>query len=504
MCLAGDNMPQSVITEEGIIYFPKDYNTFYKVEISTDDYSDDVTDLVSKLVVSLATTTEISSCSVELELEDESPYAQKYQGGETIKVYLDFENGNTKIFEGYIEKPKYKFAESGSILEILGRHLASKLLDITVTESFTDKQISGTSDSVLNYIISEYASGFTTNNVNTVTDTITINWANKPFWECVVDLCNIAGYDCYVDADGDFHFFEKGSILNTSEAAVEDDNLIENNGLMKDTTDVKNRIIVYGEDDNGLPIIYTAEDTASQNSYNIKEKVIRDSDIKTYDDAKKRGDAELLLLKDTENKGKVVCYLMPDLNPGDKIWVNIPSQKIYDKFRVVKVIHKIVEDEVTECIIEKERHIPQVFKERMTKELQLEKIENPFKNKYSYIFTFDDDSQVSSHSNTATSGGKLVLVGDSGVMESTTQSAPVDISEFSVKAIGQDLSASTFMISADNGISWSDEYTFNNDTDTQKTIPEHKQGNKLRIKITLQSDSSNTSPSIDSLGIYYR
>ena len=98
MCLAGDNMPQSVITEEGIIYFPKDYNTFYKVEISTDDYSDDVTDLVSKLVVSLATTTEISSCSVELELEDESPYAQKYQGGETIKVYLDFENGNTKIF----------------------------------------------------------------------------------------------------------------------------------------------------------------------------------------------------------------------------------------------------------------------------------------------------------------------------------------------------------------------------------------------------------------------
>ena len=504
MSRVGENMPEPMITEEGIIYFPKDYNTVFKVEIIGSDYTDDVTDDVSKLEVTLAVTTEIGSCFVELEIADESDYAQKYQGGETIRVYCDFVDGSTKIFEGYIEKPEHKFAEAGSILQITGRHLSSKLLDITVTESFENKQISGTADSILNYIISQYASGFTSNNVETITDTATINWANKPFWECVVDLCNIADCDCYVDSDGDFHFFKKGSKLNTQEAAVEDDNLIENEGIGKDTTDVKNRIIVYGEEDKGLPIIYVAEDTTSQNNYNLKEKVIRDSSIKTYEDAKKRGDAELLLLKDTQNKGKVICYLMPALNPGDKIWVTIPSQKIHDKFRVVKVIHKIVESETTECIIEKERLLPQVFKERMTKELQLEKIENPFKNKYSYIFTFDDTSQIDTITGADVSGGKLVYLSSPSITESKSQDSPVVISEFCVRVIGQDLSVSTFMISADNGVSWSDEYSFNSDVDIQKSIPSSKRGDKLRIKILLQTDASNPNPSIDSLGIYYR
>jgi len=477
------------ITRRGIIWIPRVHSINWKVLINTTNITADLL----KCECTLAATEEIGSFKIELDNNSEE-YTGKWSGGETVKIYLDFADATTEVFRGYIERIKNIHGGKGYILEITGRHVAGELLDITVTESYSNKRI----DDILKDIVTKYATGFTYNKATyPCSIKATVNWSHKPFWECVIDLCNLASYDCYVNNAKALIFFSEGSILNTKEAAIWNDTLLSVEGLGEDTVDVKNKIIVYGEDDEGMPIIYTAEDAASQAAYNIKERIIKDADIRTMNEAKERAEAELALLKQPETRGKVKTILAPGLNPGEMMWISNPVQKIHGIYKIIKFTHKILED-VTICVVERERILPHVFKKRMARELALEEILNPFKLKYSYNFTFDDDTQVESHSNTQTLDGSLQLIpGEtSGTMISKAKIAEINISKTELRLIGQDLAISRFWISVDNGISWESvtENTLHTVTGT---------GKKLKVKVQLRSDSANPKPLIRSLAILF-
>jgi len=426
-------------------------------------------------------------------------YTDLFEGGETVRFYLDMDAGTTKEFEGFIENPKNTYTDKGHEIEITGSHVSGKLLDITVTESFTDIPI----QTILDYIVTNYATDFTYDSATyPCTTTATVNWSNKPFWECFGDLCTLAGYDGYVDDASAFHFFEENSLECTLDAIVFKDNIIDVEGLGKDTIDVKNKIIVYGSDDAGMPIIYTIEDASSIATYGTKEKIIRDDNANTMDEVKERAEAELELEKTAKLKGRAKTWGMVYLNQGEKMWITIPPHRIQGQYKILNYKQKIDRDFIftTETDVQKPtKGIPHFFKERLRTELAHEKIENPNKLKFSYNFTFDDNTNCN-HSNTEVSDGKLRLIDGqtSGTMTSDAYTTTDNITQVELQLRGEsDIRGSSFRVSVDNGITW------------QTVVPNvlyntTATGKYLKVEVSLAADANAyPNPEIDSLGVLY-
>jgi len=494
----------SLITRDGFIWIPRNFTLNWKVEIVTSDATDNVTvDVINSDCEKIATEG-VGKFSLELN-DNAGAYTTKYVGGETVYFYWDLVDGTTKRFRGIIESVKKVYGSYGYTLQIDGSHVSSQLLDVTVTKEYTNQA----AYAILEDLISTYASGFTHTNVETTGNAATIidsiNWTHKNFWDAVIDLCNSVDCDAYVDADMDFHFFAKDSILNTEDAIVMDDNVLSVKGLGDEISAIKNRIIVYGEDDQGVPIVYMDEDVTSQAALNLKEKIIKDTNIKTMDDAKKRAEAELSLLKNTEFTGEVKSLLLPDLEPGEQIWISIPKDMIHDTYTMAKIKFSLGIGGFwsTTTVKRESGSLPILFKERIMDTAGIRDIKNSNEMRYSYNFIFDDDTNISTHSNTTVDAGKLVLLSgqSTGTMSSLVREYPTTITSFEIRLIGQDLGSSTLELSADNGTSYSDAKNLASEIEEKIEIPSAQQGTLITVKVNLLSDSANVTPQIDSLCI---
>jgi hypothetical protein len=494
----------SLITRDGFIWIPRNFTLNWKVEIVTSEATDDVTNNVINSECEKIATEGVGKFSLELE-DNAGAYTTKYSGGEIVYFYWDLVDGTTKRFRGVIESVKRVYGSYGYTLKIEGSHIASKLLDVTVTKEYTNT----TAYEILQDLVDTYATDFTYTNVETTGNAATvidsIKWTHKSFWDAVIDLCNIAECDAYVDADMDFHFFASDSILNTEDAVVMDDNVLSVKGLGDEVSGVKNRIIVYGEDDQGVPIVYMDEDTTSQSALNIKEKIIKDTDIKTMDAAQKRATAELNFLKNTEFTGEAKTLLLPDLEPGEQVWFSIPKELIHDTYTVVKIKFNLGIDGFwsTTTVKRESGSLPILFKERIKDTMGVRGISNANEMRYSYNLTFDDETNISSHSNTAVDSGKLVLLSgqSSGTMTTIARMYPTTITSFEIRILGQDLNVSTLELSADNGTSYSDAKSLGSNIEEKIDIPSAQQGNLIMFKVNLMSDGANITPQIDSLCI---
>lgn len=481
-------------TKKGFIWIPRPLNYNWKILINSTDVT---ADLLNVEFVKALVTQEIGRFRIKLDNNGET-YTTLFSGGMDIKIYLDYAPSATTLrYYGTLENLKKTFDDTGNAIILEGVHVSGSLLDRTVTESYTNTEIS----TILTELITDYASGFTSTNVSSNTTTATVNWENKPFFECIVDLCNIVNWDCYVDDSKDFHFFEKDSNECTEDAVVWRDNMLEVSGFGEDTLDVKNKVIVYGQDESGLPIIATSEDSDSQSSYGIKEKIIKDTAIQTHTDAQARADAEIILLNSPETKGNVKSFGLIFVNPGDKVWISNPLHHILNQYRFIRMIHKIdMGMFTTESDVAKAGFtLPAFFRERLSREIATEVIENPNKMTHSYAFSFNSDVNIASHSNTETSEGKLKLVSGEtdGTMVTDTLTADSDIAYIELKVSGEDLTSSVFYISVNGGLSY-EEVTRN----TLHTVL--GSGKYLKIKVNLISDSDAPSPEIESSVCLYK
>jgi len=469
----------------GFIWIPRPKDTVYTIEIDGVDVTNDaaVGSEWTRSIIGLE-----SPCKITL-IDSNGKYADSYVGGEIVELKLDFGAGTTSQWKGKLERPKKKFGNAYT-LELIGSHYQSDLLDITVTEEYTGII---TADAIYKDLIDTYLTGHTYTNVAASTTKPIIKWDNKPLWDCLLDLCDLSTFDAYLDSDLDHHFFARESVINTKDAIIWNDTLLEIENLGTDTVDVKNRIIVYGEDDAGLPIIYQTDDTTSQSTHGIKERIIKDTSINTYEQAKTLGDVELAGQKDTVTKGEVRSIILPDLSPGNMIWISNPVQKVHGQFRIVKYVHTLPIEQ-TKVIISKEKTIPQIFKDRRKAELQLQTITNPNKMTNSYNFPFDNLSNIDT---TISSGievedGNLkISSGSVGIMVSTLRTTTSDMTYVHLKVVGEALSTVEYYISTDNG----DTYKkVNLETKTSVTS-----NHLLRVKVILKS----TSTRIDSLAVLY-
>ena len=251
--------------EKGFIWLPPEKDLVYTVYIDeTDETSNYFTAEFTKAICP-----ETGSFKIEL-INAGGKYTDKFSQNGIVQFYADYEgSGPTKRFEGNIDTIKNVFDNSkGYTLVLEGGHVSTKeLIRTHVTASYSGEK---TCDEIFKEIVDDNLTGYTYTNVSASTEKPVINWSNKPFWDCVNDLCKLAKsggrFDAYCDDSKDFHFFEEKSIHNSTEAIVWNQTLVSTSGLGTQSLDTRNYVQVLGDDGTGIPIISTSEDTASQSA----------------------------------------------------------------------------------------------------------------------------------------------------------------------------------------------------------------------------------------------
>jgi len=463
------------IKQKGFIWLPRESPAIYDIKIN----SESIKTKIWSAEFTRAVCPEIGFFKIILD-NNNAEYTDKFTHDTGVELFIDFVDGTTRRFYGLIDTLKNVYDDKGFTIEVAGNHISGELLNITVTESFNAGH---TISEILTQLNTTYLSGYTIN--YTCTDTATkptINWNNKPFWECIFDLTKLVNADTYVDDNKIIQFFDKNSILNENETIVWNDTLISTEGLGTETLTKKDKIIVYGDDGEGLPII-------SVSGTGTKESVIFDSKITTENMADELSNAEYSVASQTNLEGKAISFILPSLQPGQKIWITNPTMNILDSYPIYKYTHKFY-DEQTECFIQTDKDTPHLFKKRIENELALQTITNPYKCTTSLNLTFDSYDELTAHdSNISLSEGKVKLSSGVEGTFTATKTLTSNISFIHLKAVGSNLIGTTYQFSTDGG-----------DT-IMYIIPEAKitvpAGTSIWIKVNINSASTE----MDSLAV---
>jgi len=430
----------------GFIWLPLDPTSF-KVKVN----GDDITTSLYSSEFTWGVCPEVGNFKVGL-INAAGDYTDKYSNGQTVSFYADRSDGTTEIFKGIIDKIYNKEDGAiGFITELSGGHLTRELNDVYVTASYRGIF---TCDEIFKQLVDDYLTGYTYSAVEASTVKPTINWDEKPFWDCIFDLCKLAKesgrFDARLDNDKDFAFFERGSKNNTTEHAVIGKTLVNVSGFGTQTMTTKNKVRVYGNDGDGLPIIYTGEDASSEESWNTKELPVFDSKVTSMEQAVERADAEVQISATPQEEGEVTSLLLPSIKPGENLRMSHPAMNINGNYPIFKFTHKTPIE--TKIIIGTERKTPQLFKKRVEVELANQTITNPFRMRQTINRKFDSLSELTTYdSNVVISGGKVTLSSGTQGTFTFNDSVSFEVTESHLKMVGTEVGSVKVELSTDSG-----------------------------------------------------
>lgn len=470
------------------VWIPPNFTALFKIEVVRSDgvTTDDITDLIlgGRLTDGVNETIGDFDFTLDNSAED---FTNVWTGNEIINIYIDYATtATTKRFRGRLEKVSYP----NNNVRIKGRTESHKMLDLTVTKSGNNVETSV----VLSELIDTYIPSFTKNNINVSTKNYTFNWYQKPFWEAAQELANASGFSIYVDVNLDVHYFESGSVNNTTEAVVHESNLLEVGDFAQDQSLVKNRIIVYGSETDGIPLIATSEDTTSISSLGIKELIVEDNNIITFNQAQERADFELSLAKDPPIVGEIKSMGLATIQPGENIQISASLSNLDPKFyKIISYTNNFDGFMTTTLKIEKEpRKIYHIIKDRISKEQTIKERPNPNEMRFTYLDPFDSSS--GDHTNTVIVDGVIKTDGSSsGTWISDIIALSSNATAGEIRVVGNTISGTVFSVSTDSGVTFQ---TMSIDTAVNFSPP----GQNLKIKIELNSSETQ----IQSIGLLYK
>lgn len=435
-------------------------------------------------------------------------YTDSFQIGDTVKFYIDNTgqgSGTPRLqFWGRVDYPKDVLKKEGQFLEIEGRHRAYITTETLVCHSATDTDPAQILKDVVDKYFASY--GFTYTNVSSTTVTMDIEWNYKPFWDCFKELCNKAGFDGYVDNDLDFHFFEENSILNENEAIAERDNFLETEDWGTDDYYERTRVIAMGQDDNQLPIVYTAISDGEGDS--IREVFIKDSSANTETKVQALAEAKLAELTNRPPQAVMKSLGLATIEPAENMWIVVPRQRIYGQYKIMQITHLFGQKSggwQCHSLVEKDiGGTDTVIQSIQITQQQTTQAENPNKLNFTYNFTFDDDSKTKSHDGTEVSNGKLIIAsqsGTEGTWLSSIKSVSDNVTEVEMRIKGKDLKDSEFYFSLNAGNTW-EQIEF---SDLGTKITPDSIGRNVMIKVVLKRSSGweYLLPELDSLVLLY-
>ena len=464
-------------TNKIFIPIPKARNTKVKVEVNGEDMTARVikSSFVYPATIGLGTfVVRLSNAHGQLN--------ESFENGQAVKFFADNTDATTLQFWGIIDYVKNDISDNGQFLILEGRHRSYLLNEYLVCYSATSTPTSTILKAIIDKLPASY--GFTYANVATSTDSMNVEWTYKPFWDCVVELCNFAEFDCYPDNNLDFHYFAANSISNEDDAIVEGDNFIKSANWGTDTTYEKTRVTVIGQDDEGIPIIYTAK---ADDETDIKEVFVRESAANTVEKVQNAAESKLLALTNQPPQVTIESYGLGEINPGDNIWIIVPRQQIQGQFKIIQITHNFGAEFGgwrTMCEVEKEEVLISTSIQKIYQRTSiLSAPDNLNKLNYSYNFPFDNDSGT--HSNTEIVDGVLKTTGGaSGTWISANKSIGEDITQYEFRATGESIPGTSFYVSTDNGNTWQL-------VSALKTLYDFAPpGQNLKIKVVLSSAST--------------
>lgn len=472
------------------IWIPPESTPVYKVTIEDKNGNElDVTDTIDAGQVEDFINESIGSYEIAIPNSD-GTYDDLLTEGKLFRYYKEYAQGEATVlkFTGIMEK----ISNRNNHVVITGRSIAAYFQDVTVTKQFASTEASD----VLKSIINTYGGGrFTTIGVETSGVNVTVNWYQKKFTECVEELRKKTGFDIFYRADFDVQFYQSGSRDNDTDAITEDYNLIDVSDFAPDLALVKNRIIAYGSEIDGVQILYTSEDLNSQTLYGIKEEIINDDNITSYDQAKEIADATLSLSLDPPEVGDVMGTMIATYLPGENIRVSSPSNNLPPAlYPSAGYKDDIINYSTTLYVSNEPRTISHIMREVITKgENKIKASNNPEEMRFAYTFTFDTDSGT--HTNTEIINGVLRLQSGqaSGNWVSEVRALSSNISEAYLILLGTLSSEATIEVSGNNGAS------YQTITPRTKLTMTTAKGSNLKVKVTL-----TTGIEIDSLNLLYK
>jgi hypothetical protein len=161
---------------------------------------------------------------------------------EEVVFYLS----NDKIFGGVIVRIDERTIGNGIIeYDVTCNDYSQYLKREIVTERYTNK----TAKEIIDDIVTNHASGFTTTNVQTGPTLASISFNRVTVADCLQKLAKAIGYAWYVDYDRDIHFFAKNDELAPFNLEDGSNNYIDDSIIIvEDISQLKNAVLVQGSE----------------------------------------------------------------------------------------------------------------------------------------------------------------------------------------------------------------------------------------------------------------
>ena len=458
-------------------------------------------------------------------------FLNKFNGGEVVKLYLDYTDATTLLFYGRIDNVEYGLSMGdGFFVNIKGRdypELTDKLVTGVESGSTGDVAIAG----VLNNFYSDVklqfwnGSSWIIATYNSTSDSITwsgdgsafpstqINttYQHKKGLSVISEFCQKCGIDCYMHYDDSaaqwyLRTFIKEAIINTTSNIAYGVNLLSLSSYGKDTTQIYNRAIVYGntESDN-IMLLKTEDDTASQSNLWIKEKVFNESDLTTMEEVQEKANYEKTEGINVNNIGNLTTVCLPNIMPGEMITASIPYCNINGQHKVYSVTHNFKNNFTSSVqLTANSKNVVDMFVQKVNGEEFVSALKNPNNMQNSYTIYFNESPAIMTLTSTEITDEKLRLIDGetSGYAISDYLETDNDITQCELRKYENfETVNDSYQVTNDGGVTWED-YTEIGDGEIHTF---ETSGNDLGVRLDLaRVSSSATSPSYESISLLYK
>lgn len=289
-------------------------------------------------------------------------------------------------------------------------------------------------------------------------------------------------------------------LSNTFLDVIQSKNLINVNEASVDTSDVYNRVIVYGNTiSENIINVYTAENKELANDLWYKDKVVNDDTLTDYDSIRQVADRELKVSSQITRNALVEAIGTPLLKPSSNVTINVPNCNLSGVYRVQEITHNLGEQFTTTIALS--RRIDD-FRDIFVNKINFDDFVSPTSNfnnmKYSVRAMFTESPAVVRLANTEIVSGVVRL--ESTATEGTVTSDIITVRdavsycEFR-RYENQFTENDVYEVTNDGGVTWEEIDRVSG------VIHEFvKPGKRLGFRITMNRDStSDTSPAYESV-----
>ena len=429
---------------------------------------------------------------------DTRRYLEVFSEGHIVKFIADFTDATTQIFEAKTEEPRYGFDNGFKVF--LNGMKNPELASQKFTKSYRDAN----ADNVLKDVLdTKFGTGtFTYNNLSSdMTTLITAEYEEESIINILKDILERVNFDGYIDVNDDVHTFVDTGVLNSSEAAIQGQNILNITPFGKDTLRQRNIVRLYGASVEDMLIIKTSETTTT--SWD-REEIVKEGSSTTLGDASERASATLTKLNQLSQQGTIKCSALATLRPGNKIDARVPNANIEGTYFIPQYTHIFSTQKgwTTELTVNKlivdisSIHFDHKLNEETTKEL-----DNPNAMKNTLILlTFDNENDIASLGSCELSNGKLILTSgvDTGLMTSVKFTNTNNFSSVELRGSSNsdfDLGPSFIEVTNNNGTTYKIVNNFKKLTSLTST------GKDGIIRVNIKSNATYPNPVLESLGL---